>query len=299
MYLGQNIGFAGNGPNSARVAAINARLTGKNTLAHQVLLNGLEHVLDFVFGGATFNRQRSHTGLAHFRHAVVAQRFFRDAISLAQVSLDLSFNGGGELFVHGRRLPVPTRLASFCGQIANGLDHNLHFLVGKQHRTQHLVFRQFLGFRLHHQYGVLRACHDHIQLAVLELIVGGVEHVTGAVIEADARATDGAIERATGNRQGSRGADHCRDIRVNVLVRRHHGTDNLYFVHEAVGEQGADRPVDQARGEGLFFAGAGFTLEKAAGDLAYRVGLFRVMHGQGEKWLARLGALFRHNGNQN
>jgi hypothetical protein len=47
-----------------------------------------------------------------------------------------------------------------------------------------------------------------------------------------------------------------------------HGDDDLRLVLVAIGEQRADRPVDQARGQRLELGRAAFALEEAAGDLA-------------------------------
>ena len=72
----------------------------------------------------------------------------------------------------------------------------------------------------------------------------------------------------------------------------------MHFVVEAFGEQRADRTVDQAAGQGFQFAGLGFTLEEAAGDLAGGVGFLDVVDGQGEEVLAGLGALGSGHGGE-
>ena len=66
-----------------------------------------------------------------------------------------------------------------------------------------------------------------------------------------------------------------------------HGGDDLDLVAEALREQRADRPVDQARDQGLVLGGPALALEEAAGDLARGEGLLLVVHGQREEVLAR------------
>ena len=50
-----------------------------------------------------------------------------------------------------------------------------------------------------------------------------------------------------------------------------------------VGEQRADRPVDQARGQRFLLGRAALALEEAAGDLAGGEGLFLVVDGEREE----------------
>jgi hypothetical protein len=74
--------------------------------------------------------------------------------------------------------------------------------------------------------------------------------------------------------------------------------DDLHFVEEAIGEQRADRAVDQAAGQRFQLARAAFALEEAAGDLAGGVGLLDVVDGQREEVLAGLGLGLGHHGGQ-
>ena len=56
----------------------------------------------------------------------------------------LGLDSGFQLGVDRGGFPLPGGLAGFFHQFFDRLDRNLHFLVGIQHRTQHLVFGQFL-----------------------------------------------------------------------------------------------------------------------------------------------------------
>src|SRR5690606_30746071 len=66
------------------------------------------------------------------------------------------------------------------------------------------------------------------------------------------------------------------------------GADDQHLVLEALDEERADRPVDQARGQRFLFGRTTLALEEAARDLAGGVGLFLVVDGQREEVLPRL-----------
>jgi hypothetical protein len=63
-------------------------------------------------------------------------------------------------------------------------------------------------------------------------------------------------------------------------------------------EQRADRTVDEARGQRLFFRGTPFTLEEATGDAARGIGLLDVVDGQREKVFAGNRFLGGHRGDE-
>ena len=63
----------------------------------------------------------------------------------------------------------------------------------------------------------------------------------------------------------------------------HHRADHLGLVVKPRMEQGADGPVDQARGQGFLLAGPAFAFKKSAGNLAGGKGLFLVVDRQREK----------------
>ena len=88
-----------------------------------------------------------------------------------------------------------------------------------------------------------------------------------------------------------RRADHRRDVGIDFRIDRQHRRDDLHFVVEAVREQRAERPVDQAAGQRLLLGRAALALEEAAGDLARGVGLLLVVDGQREEVLAGLRRL--------
>ena len=67
------------------------------------------------------------------------------------------------------------------------------------------------------------------------------------------------------------------------VVDRHRQRDQLGLVAPALGEQRADRTVDQARGERRLLAGATLALEERAGDLPGGVHALLDVDGEGQE----------------
>ncbi len=81
------------------------------------------------------------------------------------------------------------------------------------------------------------------------------------------------------------------------LVRAEHGGDDLGVLLEALGEQGTQGTIHQARGEHFVVTKTAFALEEASRDLARGVRLLDVLTGSMEK--SRGLALFTgHRGDQ-
>ena len=70
---------------------------------------------------------------------------------------------------------------------------------------------------------------------------------------------------------------------------RQHGHDDLGFAAPAVGEQWADRAIDQAGNKRFLLGRTAFTLEVTTGNTSGRVGLFLIVDGQRQK----IDAVFR------
>src|SRR5439155_14044874 len=108
---------------------------------------------------------------------------------------------------------------------------------------------------------------------------------------ADARGGDRAEKKDPRDSERRRRTDQCHDIRIVLHVVAEGGADDLRLVAEAAGEQRADRPVDQARGQHLLLARPTLALEETARDLAGSEGLLLVVDGQREEvdpWLRLL-----------
>ncbi len=285
------------GAHGARVAAVDAGLAGQDLAADDLRLDGEQQVAHLA------GVERLAAGLERFHHAGVgfaqglrAGLLAADLVDGAQLLFGQALDLGDEGFVFGGRLPVPHGLAGVAHQFMDGVDGDVGLLVAEHHAAQHDFFAELLGFGLDHQHGGFGAGDDEVHLRILAGGLARVQHVF-AVDVAHARGTDRAAERDAGDGQRSAHADHGGDVGIDFGVERHGVDDHVHFVQEAFGEQRADRAVDQAAGQRFVFAGLGFALEEAAGDLAGGVGLLDVVHRQGEEVLAGLGRLGgRHGG---
>ncbi len=115
---------------------------------------------------------------------------------------------------------------------------------------------------------------------------------------ADAGGADRAHEGDARERQRGGGRDHRQDVGVVLEVVRQHGHDHLRVVAVALGEQRADRPVDQAGDQRLLLGRASLALEIAAGDAAGREGLFLIVDGERKEVLAGLRRLEADHGGE-
>src|SRR5690606_33497199 len=266
---------------------------------HGAVFDLAEGILNFCGGRLTFlTGELGDYLIFQLAQTRIAVLLDGDGVGLGDGRTEFAADGVEQRGIGLRSSPVPARLAGFGGEFFNRLDHRLELFMGKQHRTEHLVFGQLLGFRLDHQHGVLGTGHHHVQAGRLELLVGRVQQVAGFRVEGYTGGADRAVEGNARDSQSRRGTDHRSDIRIGLLAGRHYGADNLHFVLETFWEQRADRAIDQARGQGLFLGRTRFTLEEATGNLAGRVGFFLVVHRQREESLARIGTLGAYHGHQ-
>src|SRR5690606_16607728 len=97
-----------------------------------------------------------------------------------------------------------------------------------------------------------------------------------------------------GHLERDRRAEQRDDVRVVLLVRREDEARDLRLVHEALGEERADRAVDLARREDLLLARPTLALEEAARDLARGVALLAVLDREREE--GEMGRRVLHRG---
>ncbi len=291
VRAGQNGVADLDGAHGARVAAVDAGLAGQDLAAHDLGFDVEQEGLDLhrVEIGA-FGLERLQHGSGRLAQGLRAGLLAADLVGGAQLLLGQLRDLGDEGLVLGGGLPVPHGLAGVAHQFMDGVDGDAALLVAEHHGAQHDVFGQLLRLGLDHQHGGFGAGDDQVHLRVLAGGLARVQHVF-AVDVAHARGADRAVERNAGHRQGRAHGDHGRDVGIDLGVQRHGVDDHVDFVVEAFGEQRADRAVDQAAGQRLEFAGLGFALEEAAGDLAGGIRLLDVVHRQGKKSLAGLGGL--------
>lgn len=88
---------------------------------------------------------------------------------------------------------------------------------------------------------------------------------------------DAGVSQAGGH------ADHGGDLGRAVPVHAHDGGGDHHVVAEVIGEQGADRPVDDAAGQHGGQRGLALPAHEGAGDAAHGVQLLLKVHAQGEE----------------
>ena len=276
------------GTDRGLVAAVDAATFIQRHLPHQLvfqILDGDGHVRRGKYR-VFFRAQGRNNLIAQGRERVAALQLVDDAVGFRDPA-GVGVDRRNQCVVRRRRLPVPGGgSAGFLDQLLDRLDGDLQLLVAMKHRTQHHNLRQFLGFRFHHKHRGFGAGHHEIQFGIFQILETGIKQILTVGIT-DARRTDRAVERYPRYRQRRGGTNHRRHIRVHLGIQRQHRGDDLHFVLEAFRKQRPQRPVDQAAGERLLFAGTAFTFEKAAGDLAGGVGAFLIIDSKGEEIAVR------------
>ena len=297
----QRTDFHGNRPHLVIRAAVNALLAADDPPAYDLGFQGLEgatHLAGRPALGLLLGGDQARLGLLLGGHdRLLALLLVDHVVGVGEPALGDLAHLLGQRRVRLRRLPIPTRLAGLGGELLNGLNRGLHLLVAEEHGIEHGLLGQPIGLGLHHEHGFLGAGDHEIELGVLAgLREGRVEHEL-AVDVANPAAADGAVPGDTRESQGSGGADHRRDVRIDLVVHRDDGGDHLHLAGEPVREQRAQGPVDQARGERFLLRGAPLALEEAARDLARRVGTLLVIDRQRQE-VPRLTGLLTHRGDQ-
>jgi len=299
VSLRQNADFNVQRTYGAGVATVDTWLAVNDVFANGAVFDFAERCLD-VAGRrlAFFAGQLGNDLILQLAQASVTVGLDSDGIGLGDRFAELGTDRAQQFGGFGLRSPGPGWLGGFGSQFFDGVDHNLELVVSEQYRAQHLVFGQLFGFRFNHQYGFRGTGNDHVQARSFQLLVSRVQQVAGAFVESHASSADRAIERNTGDGQGSRGADHRSDVRIGLLAGGNDGADNLHFVHETFWEQRTDRTVDQSGSQGFFLGRTAFALEETTRDLTGSVSLFLVVNRQREKALAWIGLLGTYNGHQ-
>ena len=289
---GQNADLAHDGPHRDEIAPVDARLAVEDARADDFLLGLLEGGRDLgrlctvVIGG----NERGNDLVLDGGNTVAAFLLAGDRIGRAELAFADLADARDHLAVV-LRLELPGLFRRAFGELDDGVDQGLEVLLPVHDRAEHHLFGKFLGLGFDHQHRVGGAGHDEIERALRHFVDHRVEHILAADI-ADAGGPDRPEEGDAGERQRGGACYHRDDIGVVLHVVGEDGCDDLRLVLEARREERADRPVDQARGQGFLLGRAPFALEIAARDLARGEGLFLVVHGQRKEVDA--GPLFLH-----
>ena len=186
------------------------------------------------------------------------------------------------------------RRAKLGGEFLDEVDGLLGRLKAEGHGFHDVGVPDLLAHELDHQDAFARRGQHEMEVTVLELRMGGVEHK----LPLDAAHRDRADGRhghvGAEPKRGSR-AEHRDVCRIVLLVGREH--QDLYARVPAVvvGEEWPEGPVDHATVEGLLVRGPAFALVVAgAADDARRVAPLHVVDGKGHEGEVRI--LWLHDG---
>ena len=248
MRLGQHADRHVQRSHGAGITTIDTRLAGDHALTHDTLLerresrgDGLDTEARIILGAQQVDGLRLER-----RQTVLTRHLVTQAIGITDPGGEALLQRLDQHAVELLRHPRPLGTIDLGGERLDPRDGLLHLVMAIEHGAEHLVFQQLLGLRLDHQHGLLGPRHHHVQLGMRQFAVAGIQEVAALLAEADARRAHGAREGHPGDAKRCRGAEQCRDVRVDIALRRHHRADHLHLIHEAFGKQRAHRTVDQA-----------------------------------------------------
>ncbi len=163
MGAGQHTVADLNGAHGTGVATVDAGLACQDLTADDFGLDVEQHAFDLhaVKLDALLLQARHH-GSVGFAAGLGARLLAADLVGGFQLALSEGCNLGDQVFIADRGLPGPLGLAGFANQLVDRIDGQLALLVTEHHTTEHDLFAQLLGFRLHHQHRSLGTRHHQI-----------------------------------------------------------------------------------------------------------------------------------------
>src|SRR5665648_102663 len=160
--------------------------------------------------------------------------------------------------------------ADFFAPLVERFDLLLDGLVCDLETADDFVFVDLVGARFHHGDGVGGAGDDQIDVALLDLGVGGIDYPT-TVDPADTNAAHRSHEGSFGQGEGRGGAHQSQHVVGIFHVDRDDGRHEMDFLVEAFRPERADRPIHYPRGDNGVLTGPPFALDESAGELPGRV----------------------------
>ncbi len=267
-----------------QVASVDAALMIEDVPAHHLRLGVVERLGDLFgleLGFAVRRQQRTQHLRLRGVDRGVALLLLRNRIGSPEIGL-ADFEHG--LLDRGFvcRLEFARLLGGSLGEIDDRLDHRLERRMTGHHGLQHRLLGELLGLRFDHQHRIGRAGDDEVEDGFLHLLDRRVD-LDLVLDEADARAADRTHEGHARQGKRRRGGDHRQDVGIVLHVVAEHGGDHLRVAAEIVGEQRADRPVDQTGRESLAIGQSAFALEVAARNAAGGERLLLIVDGEREE----------------
>ena len=289
MGAGQDAGLDFDGAHGLGVAAVDAGAFFEDATAHDLLLDvaddvghggeglfvfavgriGLEGFDDLVLDELAGFLAGELFGHAHGGFEAGFGGEFLDAGEQGRVIL-----GGGEV-----DLGLPGELAQLDLRFDEGLD----FLAAPFEGVDDHVFGHEAGFAFHHDQRVGGGGEHDVQVAFGHFPDGGVQDEL-PVDAADASAGHGLGEGQGRQHDGGGSGRDGEHVGFVFLVGGNDAGEHLHVFGQALGEQRADRAVDEAGNEGFALGGTtDFAAEEAAGDASGGVHALGVFHGQREE----------------
>ena len=293
----QHAHFAPDGANLGQRAAVGTNAFLEDAGAHDLFVDVIQRIADFLL--AAFELlgemlERFLLDLLLARLALVTVEGFEDPLAALE-----------RIFAHGRidvlagdlHEHFALFLADFGSDLLLQRDDGLDLLMSEQNRLEHGFFGNLVRARFDHHHGVLRAGDGQVQVALFALLVVRVKDEL-AVHKTHLRRADRAAEGDIGNHQSGACADHGRNFRRQVRIHGKHGGHYLHVVAHALGEERAQRTVDQAGSQRGLLRGTAFALDEAAGDLAHGVQLLFKIAAEREEVNAITGLVAHRGANE-
>ena len=313
VHARHDVHFGGQGADVTQATAVDAVVLGQDAAAHDLALQLLERVADFLVLLGVFHvgELAGEGGLDAFLDlvdAVLARQLFGDGQGFVEVGVgDLVDAVVQILGVLREELEFLGFLRGDLLELGLGLaDHLDERLGGFKTAGDDFLVRLGLAFVVDEVPCVLAGTgfdHGDGDVAVLDNAAGDHDFEHGAFALAPARegdplavdqgqthAGDRAFERQAGDHGGGGGGVQCDDVVCVIRVDGEHGFDDLHFVAQGVREQRTQRTVDDAAGQDGFGARTAFAAEERARDLAGCVHLLFHVHGQREEVVVLLRA---------
>ncbi len=196
--------------------------------------------------------------------------------------------GGGH-----RRRPLGDRVLG--NELLLERDQFPDDLVGGLDRLHHPLVRDLPQVAFHHRHCGPGPSNDDVHPPSLANIIGRVDD-DPLLVHPQPHRGHRPGKRGGGDHERRRSAEEPHHVRWRIPLRREDGGHNVNLLPVSIGEQGADRAVDEARREHGVVGGPPLPLEEPAGDLPPRVEPLLEIHPEREviELLGRRLADHRH-----
>ena len=282
MGAGQNAYLAAYRAYFIESTAVRTNLLVGNHAADNVLLDIMQELGDFLCLVRILGKEFLHGLSIDSGDVFIAVQLVRIADSSVEASLSEIADGLLHFSGNLEELNLTLLLAYLSNDTALELNDALDFLVTEEDGFEDYFLRQLVRTGLNHHDGIVGAGNGQVKVRLGTLLYGRIDDEL-TIYTADLYAGDGAIERDIGNTEGAGCTYHGSNFRSVVLLYGEDGSDDIYIIAEALREKRTNRAVDKTGPQNSAVAGTTFTLDEAAGNLAYGVHFFFIVNGKGEE----------------